>query len=86
MLFRQRVHRLTVYTLFEDTSSIDLIVTSPPYNIKNSTGNGLKNGSGGKWPQAGLIKGYAAHDDAMPHDEYVSWQRRCLDEWTFPTP
>ena len=24
--------------------SIDLIVTSPPYNIKNSTGNGLKNG------------------------------------------
>ena len=25
--------------------SIDVIVTSPPYNIKNSTGNGLKNGS-----------------------------------------
>ena len=59
--------------------SIDLIVTSPPYNIKNSTGNGLKNGSGGKWPQAELIKGYAAHDDAMPHQEYVTWQRNCLD-------
>ena len=58
--------------------SIDLIVTSPPYNIKNSTGNGLKNGRGGKWPKAELIKGYAAHDDAMPHDEYVDWQRRCL--------
>ena len=58
--------------------SIDLIVTSPPYNIKNSTGNGLKNGSGGKWPQAELIKGYASHDDAMPHDEYVAWQRHCL--------
>ena len=58
--------------------SIDLIVTSPPYNIKNSTGNGLKNGSGGKWPQAGLIRGYSDHDDAMPHDEYVAWQRRCL--------
>ena len=58
--------------------SIDVIVTSPPYNIKNSTGNGLKNGSGGKWPQAGLIEGYADHDDAMPHDEYVDWQRRCL--------
>ena len=58
--------------------SIDVIVTSPPYNIKNSTGNGLKNGSGGKWPKAGLIEGYDAHDDAMPHDEYVRWQRDCL--------
>ncbi len=58
--------------------SVDLIVTSPPYNIKNSTGNGLKNGSGGKWPQAGLINGYAAHNDAMPHDKYVKWQRECL--------
>ena len=58
--------------------SIDLIVTSPPYNIKNSTGNGLKNGSGGKWPQAELIKGYIGHDDAMPHADYVDWQRQCL--------
>ena len=58
--------------------SVDVIVTSPPYNIKNSSGNGLKNGSGGKWENAGLIEGYAAHDDAMPHDEYVEWQRTCL--------
>lgn len=58
--------------------SVDLIVTSPPYNIKNSTGNGLKNGGGGKWPQAELIRGYATHDDAMPHDQYVAWQRGCL--------
>ena len=58
--------------------SVDLIVTSPPYNIKNSTGNGLKNGSGGKWPQAELIRGYANHNDAMPHEEYVAWQRGCL--------
>ena len=57
---------------------VDLIVTSPPYNIKNSTGNGLKNGRGGKWPRAGLIEGYEAHDDAMPHEEYVEWQRKCL--------
>lgn len=58
--------------------SVDLIVTSPPYNIKNSSGNGLKNGSGGKWPQAELIKGYASHNDSMPHEEYVAWQRNCL--------
>lgn len=58
--------------------SVDIIVTSPPYNIKNSTGNGLKNGAGGKWPQAGLLKGYTDHDDAMPHEVYVAWQRDCL--------
>ena len=59
--------------------SVDLIVTSPPYNIKNSTGNGLRNGSGGKWPNAKLIKGYDRHNDAMPHEEYVKWQRECLN-------
>ncbi|MDE2634971.1 MAG: site-specific DNA-methyltransferase [Chloroflexota bacterium] len=59
-------------------ASVDLIVTSPPYNIRNSTGNGLKNGSGGKWPQAELIRGYANHDDALPHEVYVAWQRSCL--------
>ena len=58
--------------------SIRVIVTSPPYNIKNSSGNGLKNGSGGKWPKAALIKGYAKHNDNMPHDKYVAWQRKCL--------
>ena len=58
--------------------SVDVIVTSPPYNIKNSSGNGLKDGRGGKWPKAELVKGYANHDDAMPHDQYVEWQRACL--------
>lgn len=58
--------------------SLDLIVTSPPYNIKNSTGNGLKDGRAGKWKNAGLIEGYDTHDDAMPHDKYVEWQRQCL--------
>ena len=57
---------------------IDLIVTSPPYNIKNSTGNGLRNGSGGKWPTAALIKGYDEYDDTIPYPEYVEWQRACL--------
>ena len=57
-----------------------LIVTSPPYNIKNSTGNGLKNGAGGKWPNARLQKGYAGHNDTMPHKKYVQWQRDCLTE------
>jgi site-specific DNA-methyltransferase (adenine-specific) len=61
-------------------ASVDLIVTSPPYNLKNSTGNGLKDGRGGKWAHAALIDGYDAHDDNMPYEEYVRWQRECLEE------
>lgn len=58
--------------------SVNLIVTSPPYNLKRSTGNGMKCGSGGKWPKATLLQGYNGHDDCMPHDEYVRWQRDSL--------
>ena len=60
--------------------SVDLVVTSPPYNLKNSTGNGMKDGRGGKWPNAGLLHGYAQHDDCMPHADYVRWQRACLTQ------
>ncbi len=59
--------------------SIRMVVTSPPYNLKNSTGNGMKDGRGGKWSNAALINGYDAHEDMMPHDQYVAWQRKCLD-------
>ena len=59
---------------------IDLAVTSPPYNLKNSTGNGMKCGKGGKWANAALINGYATYDDCMPYDEYCQWQRECLRE------
>lgn len=62
------------------SESIDLIVTSPPYNLKNSTGNGMKNGRGSKWEKATLRQGYATYADNMPHDEYVKWQRDCLTE------
>ena len=39
----------------------DFAFTSPPYNLKNSTGNGMKNGRGGKWANAKLINGYQKH-------------------------
>ncbi|MBU6214225.1 DNA adenine methylase [Patescibacteria group bacterium] len=61
-------------------ASIDIVITSPPYNLKNSTGNGMKDGRGGKWANAALQKGYSHHHDNMPHDEYVAWQRDCLTE------
>lgn len=62
------------------SNSIGLILTSPPYNIKNSTGNGLKNGKGGKWSNARLINGYKDYGDCMPHEQYVAWQRECISE------
>lgn len=62
------------------TESIHAVVTSPPYNLKNSTGNGMKDGRGGKWANAALINGYDDHEDTMPHDEYVAWQRECLSQ------
>jgi site-specific DNA-methyltransferase (adenine-specific) len=62
------------------SESVDLVVTSPPYNLKNSTGNGMKDGRGGKWSNASLINGYSHYDDNMPHDEYAKWQKDCLIE------
>lgn len=58
--------------------SIGVIVTSPPYNLRNSTGNGMKDNRGGKWPNAQLVNGYDTHEDNMPYEEYVKWQRDCL--------
>src|SRR3954463_6619258 len=60
--------------------AVDLAVTSPPYNLKNSTGNGMKDGRGGKWANAALVNGYSHHSDNMPHDKYVKWQRECISE------
>jgi len=60
--------------------SINLVVTSLPYNLKNSTGNGMKDGRGGKRSGAVLLNGYSDRDDCVPHDEYVKWQREFLSE------
>jgi modification methylase len=61
--------------------SVDLVITSPPYNLKNSTGGGMKNASpGGIWQSPELLNGYSDHTDNMPHHEYVTWQKKCLTE------
>jgi site-specific DNA-methyltransferase (adenine-specific) len=60
---------------------VDLVITSPPYNLKNSTGNGMShNTKTGKWAGAALKFGYSDHNDCMPHEEYVAWQRDCLTQ------
>jgi modification methylase len=63
-----------------DDRSIDLIVTSPPYNLRNTVGGGFTAKKGIWNNPKGLYKGYGKHDDNMPYDEYVAWQRACLDE------
>lgn len=62
--------------------SVGLVVTSPPYNLKNSTGNGMKPGTKtGKWKNNPLQNGYGEHhNDQMPHKDYVKWQRKCLKQ------
>lgn len=65
----------------------DLVLTSPPYNLRNSTGNGMRDGRGGKWANAALMNGYDRHNDCLPHDDYVAWQRDCLSEmWRLLSP
>ncbi len=77
-----QIHQGDCLTLLAELpdSSVNLVVTSPPYNLLNSSGNGMKNGNGGKWSRAALMQGYVDHGDAMPHSDYVDWQRRCLNE------
>lgn len=62
-------------------NSIDVIITSPPYNLLNSTGNGLKkNTNCGKWKNAAIKDGYRDYDDNMPYPQYISWQQSCVTE------
>lgn len=63
-----------------EDESVDLVITSPPYNLKNSTGNGMKDGRGGKWSNAGLIQGYDRHTDDLSREDYINWIRDVLTE------
>lgn len=61
--------------------SVDIFVTSPPYNLGESSGGGFKGSRGrGKWKNAKLADGYQGHNDAMPYEDYVAWQRAFLLE------
>ena len=59
--------------------SVDLVITSPPYN-KNTTANWYS----AQWKDAfwknGLNEGYGEYKDALPHEEYVAWQKEVLSE------
>lgn len=71
-------------------ASVDMVFTSPPYNLGVTTGGGFptghyapdapmrKRGGQGKWPGAAIADGYGIHNDAMPPAEYEAWQRDTL--------
>lgn len=61
-----------------ESGSVDIIVTSPPYNLGEGQGGfPTKNG---KWRRAKLRDGYDGHSDAMPYADYVEWQKEFLRE------
>lgn len=74
------------------SASVDLVVTSPPYNLGVTTVGGFptghyptdapfgKRGGMGKWSSAALAEGYEDYDDAMPPAEYEAWQRETLTQ------
>lgn len=55
---------------------IDLVFTSPPYNLKRANGGER----GGLWNQTLLAAGYDNYDDSRPHADYVAWQKDILNE------
>lgn len=62
--------------LLPQMPQVDLIFTSPPYNLGVTTGGGF--GPNGKWTGGDLAHGYTDHDDAMPLEQYEDWQREVL--------
>ena len=54
------------------SESVDIIVTSPPYNIAS----GRKHG--GLWDAKIMADGYNGYGDNLPYPEYVEWQRMCI--------
>ena len=83
--WRNRVHQGDALELMGQLPDecVGLVVTSPPYNLLNSTGGGMRGQGSGDWTSARieqLSRGYPEHSDDMPRDEYIIWQRLCIDQ------
>jgi site-specific DNA-methyltransferase (adenine-specific) len=60
---------------------VDLIVTSPPYNLGNVPITSIRAKFGhprSLWRAAKIGEGYGVHSDDMPLDEYEQWQKIIL--------
>jgi len=56
--------------IMPELEMVDLIITSPPYNLGN-----FKKGSWYDGKKKGERLTYLSHNDNMPTKEYISWQR-----------
>jgi site-specific DNA-methyltransferase (adenine-specific) len=72
------------------SSSFDLVITSPPYNLGEGLERkgGLRVGHpGSAWKRSTLAQGYLSHSDDMPYSQYVEWQRAVTREcWRLLSP
>ena len=64
------------------SESFGLAVTSPPYNLLNSPGGGMRRGAKSKWQHAKYREGqgYDSYVDNIPEDEYQEWLYRVFTE------
>lgn len=63
------------------SNSIDLVVTSPPYNLNIRKIYKTSENWKGKWNKSKLqLSGYDSHNDNMPEDKYCEWQHKILLE------
>lgn len=60
------------------SDSIDLVVTSPPYNKTGFRGGRRMNRMGDAWNKADIH--YENFDDDMPEEDYQEWQIKVLNE------
>ena len=79
-------HGDCIEVITEIQQEIDLVFTSPPYNLGNTTGGGNPerfghyrkssgiSGRGGATKWSGVANGYGTYGDDLPHEEYVEWQ------------
>lgn len=63
------------------SKSVDLIITSPPYNMGRSRGYKSTNHfDNGRFKNAKFKSGYENHGDNLEYDDYVRWQKAVLLE------
>lgn len=62
--------------------SYGLALTSPPYNLLNSRGGGMRPGAKSKWRHAKYREGqgYDTYRDNIPEADYQDWLYRALSE------
>lgn len=73
-----------------EITGVDLVVTSPPYNLAGlpwaplghwRPGGASGSGGSGKWvtgAHSGTGVAYSDHADDLPHEDYVAWQHEVL--------